>query len=284
MMMITTFVLRGWRKPQNLIQRSRFYGVSYDWCDKTVVTHVFVRMWKASSTLCQESRGKQQTTISGVSNGFHWKIKLVMICRHRVRLPGQAEACSVLRRRYVIWNIKCEYFTTSKRTLITWSAFILYALYWSLWYKNVTYNMFCVRTSLLWRCVAPSQKHNVNSRVCTKRNDCRWKYSPHWCYHVGCNQKGRGYKRIWATFRFAIWNRVYMEGLLASDVRLLASRRTCHKLLYTLWLRLFCALCTMCLKGAGQVCPSAWFNSRTVERIWMKFGMDVMSFGSTILS
>jgi hypothetical protein len=28
--------------------------------------------------------------------------------------------------------------------------------------------------------------------------------------------------------------------------------------------------------GAGHVCLSAWFNSRTAGQIWMKFFMDIM--------
>jgi hypothetical protein len=48
-------------------------------------------------------------------------------------------------------------------------------------------------------------------------------------------------------------------------------------------------LCTMCMKGMHiglvmYVCPSAWFNSRTALRIWMKFGMDVMPLECTVKS
>jgi hypothetical protein len=35
---------------------------------------------------------------------------------------------------------------------------------------------------------------------------------------------------------------------------------------------------------AGHVCLSAWFNSITAGRIWMKFGMDVMPLGTTLKS
>jgi hypothetical protein len=35
---------------------------------------------------------------------------------------------------------------------------------------------------------------------------------------------------------------------------------------------------------AGHVCLSAWFNSRTARRIWMKFGMDIISFATTLKS
>jgi hypothetical protein len=50
-----------------------------------------------------------------------------------------------------------------------------------------------------------------------------------------------------------------------------------------------CVRCTMCMKWTHiglvmSVCPSAWFNSRTAGRIWMKFCVDVMPLRTSLKS